>query len=175
MRDESLSFLLKNFNLGIHVNVHIIQKNILEEIIMKKKFLTLLMSVVLVFTLVACGNNTGNTTNETNKETTKETIQETVKETTKEIETKAENTNQNLGLNGKTFEVELEEALKIFYDTFGDNTIEITSFQLEEESNGYDYEIEGFKDGIEYEIEIDANTGNCLLYTSDAADDSPPV
>ena len=127
---------------------------------MKKKFLTLLMSVVLVFTLVACGNNTGNTTNETNKETTKETIQETVKETTKEIETKAENTNQNLGLNGKTFEVELEEALKIFYDTFGDNTIEITSFQLEEESNGYDYEIEGFKDGIEYEIEIDANTGN---------------
>ena len=67
MRDESLSFLLKNFNLGIHVNVHIIQKNILEEIIMKKKFLTLLMSVVLVFTLVACGNNTGNTTNETNK------------------------------------------------------------------------------------------------------------
>ena len=127
---------------------------------MKKKFLTLFMSLVLVFTLVACGNNTGNTTNETNKETTKETIQETVKETTKEIETKAENTNQNLGLNGKTFEVELEEALKIFYDTFGDNTIEITSFQLEEESNGYDYEIEGFKDGIEYEIEIDANTGN---------------
>ena len=72
-----------------------------------------------------------------------------------------------------TTEKTLEEAIDAFYAHYKDEAIELTSAELDEENGKYCYGVKGFKDGQEYEAVLDANT--CLLYTSDAADDTASV
>lgn len=66
----------------------------------------------------------------------------------------------------------LEEAIDAFYAHFKDETIELTSAELDEENGKYCYGIKGFKDGQEYEAVLDANTLEIISEKTETEDDT---
>lgn len=120
---------------------------------MKNKNLALVLATALV--LGACGNEAAKPKEESKpaKTETTETAKnnDAVKEVSNDAETAAKDP---IPATEKT----LEEAIDAFYTHYGDDTIELTGAELDEEDGKYCYGIKGFKDGEEYDLVLDANT-----------------
>lgn len=134
---------------------------------MKNKNLALVLATALV--LGACGNEAAKP-NEESKPAETETAETTenndvVKEVSNDTETAAKDP---IPATEKT----LEEAIDTFYTHYGDDTIELTGADLDEEDGKYCYEINGFKDGEEYDLVLDANTLEVVSENKETEDDT---
>lgn len=140
---------------------------------MKNKKILLLLATALV--LGACGNEAAKPADDANKEETK--VEEKVDETetkeskdgVKEVANDSETASKDpIPATEKT----LEEAIDAFYTHYGDDTIELTSAELDEEDGKYCYGINGFKDGEEYDLVLDANTLEVVSESKETEDDT---
>ncbi|MBV1759204.1 MAG: PepSY domain-containing protein, partial [Dethiosulfatibacter sp.] len=61
-----------------------------------------------------------------------------------------------------------DEAIRIALEKSGGGTV--VEFELEQDDSRYEYEIKIIKDGMEYEVEIDAMTGEVLKFEADDDD-----
>ena len=138
-----------------------------------KKALLVLASAVV---FAACGNQDANNTNDT--ATNDRAVEETTKETTnddavKKVDSDDAATTDTANVDpipatGKT----LEEAIDAFYTHFGDDTIELESAELDHEDGKYHYNVQGFKDGEEYEASFDADSLDLIAESKEADDDT---
>lgn len=62
------------------------------------------------------------------------------------------------GIYGVEFAVSLEEAVQIFHDTFGEG-INISDVDFDTDRGNYEYQISGWDEENDYELDIDATTG----------------
>lgn len=149
------------------------------------KLLTVLLGTSLIFS--ACGaNNQNQTTEPAPAEVQEETVDTTDEPTddannaddvddlneTDDVATtepKEEDTELN---TMPQVALSLDDALKAYYDHFGDDTIDIIEVSLDLDDGAYQYEIEGFKDGVEYDADVDANTGDVVEIEVDDDEDS---
>lgn len=131
---------------------------------MKNKNLALVLATALV--LGACGNQAAKPAEETK---TEESQVAENKDAVKEVSNKAQTSAKDpIPATEKT----LEEAIDAFYTHFGDDAIELTGAGFDEEDGKYCYEINGFKDGQEYELVLDANTLEVISENKEAEDDN---
>ena len=131
---------------------------------MKNKNLALVLATALV--LGACGNQAAKPAEETKQEESQTAeSNDVVKEVSNDAKTSAKDP-----IPGT--EKTLEEAIDTFYTHYGDDTIELTGAELDEEDGKYCYEINGFKDGEEYDLVLDANTLEVVSEKKETEDDT---
>lgn len=135
---------------------------------MKNKKLIMILAAGLA--LSACGNQAAKPANDGAKEVKQEESQvaennDAVKEVANDANTAAK---EPIPATEKT----LEEAIDAFYAHYKDETIELTSAELDEENGKYCYGVKGFKDGQEYEAVLDANTLEVISEKTEAEDDT---
>lgn len=139
------------------------------------KILALGLSTSLL--LAGCGANNQTATETANDtqvvEDTVETTTETPATTTDDdvVETEAPKEEDTALNTMPQVALSLDDALKAYFDHFGDDTISIIEVSLDEDGGAYQYEIEGFKDGTEYDADIDANTGDVVEMSTDNDED----
>ena len=131
---------------------------------MKNKNLALVLATALV--LGACGNEAAKP-NEEGKPAETETTDnnDVVKEVSNDTETAAKD---QIPATEKT----LEEAIDAFYTHYGDDAIELTGADLDEEDGKYIYSVKGYKDGEEFEAEFDANSLDLIKEERETEDDT---
>ena len=131
---------------------------------MKNKNLALVLATALV--LGACGNEAAKP-NEEGKPAETETTDnnDVVKEVSNDTETAAKDP---IPATEKT----LEEAIDAFYTHYGDDAIELTGADLDEEDGKYIYSVKGYKDGEEFEAEFDANSLDLIKEERETEDDT---
>mgnify|MGYP001241804273 CR=1 FL=1 len=131
---------------------------------MKNKNLALVLATALV--LGACGNQEAKTTEEVKTEETETTDNnDVVKEVSNDTETAAKDP---IPATEKT----LEEAIDAFYTHYGDDAIELTGADLDEEDGKYIYSVKGYKDGEEFEAKFDANSLDLIKEERETEDDT---
>lgn len=119
---------------------------------MKKFNLVLVLVLVLSLTLVACNNA---------PQTMDETDQSKMQDVASEADTAGDDakTDSNAATEN-AITLSAEDAVKIFNDKYANVNIDEISF---EKDNGvYAYEINGFDDANEYELEINAVDGSII-------------
>lgn len=129
-------------------------------------------SMCAFFLLAGCGQ-TGNNetpgstaeTTETSKMETSDTSKETASSNSAESSSGADsetNSSEDLskGIQSHEFGISLNAAMKMFTDEFGD--VSLDSVEFKEQNGQYRYEVEGFDDTKEYELDIDAESGEVL-------------
>ena len=76
------------------------------------------------------------------------------------------------GIEEEEFAISLDDAVAKFKEAFDDDSIEISSIELDEDDGKYTYDIEGFKENKEYEASIDAESGEVLAKEEENDDDN---
>lgn len=132
----------------------------------KKKLGMGIVSLSAVALLAACGDT--NTTEDPAVEdpaveepATDPATDDTTDDTTDDIADTTQTTDApdtSNGIYGVEFAVSLEEAVQIFHDTFGEE-INISDVEFDTDRGNYEYEISGWDDENDYELDIDATTG----------------
>lgn len=87
----------------------------------------------------------------------------------------ADDANDSQGIQGMTFSVSLDDAIDQFYETFGSEDINISEIQFNYDDGRYLYEFEGWDGQYEYELDIDAETGEIVQQEQDDDDDSGDI
>lgn len=87
----------------------------------------------------------------------------------------ADDANDSQGIQGMTFSVSLDDAIDQFYETFGSEDINISEIQFNHDDGRYLYEFEGWDGQYEYELDIDAETGEIVQQEQDDDDDSGDI
>lgn len=80
-------------------------------------------------------------------------------------------TGDSRGLEGMTFAVSLDDAIDMFYETFGSDA-NIEEIQFDRDNGRFVYEMDGWDGEYEYELDIDAETGDVVKQEQDDDDDS---
>lgn len=75
------------------------------------------------------------------------------------------------GIATQWVQIPLEDALQIFFDTFGED-INVDQIELDEENGALVYSISGWDDQNEYELDINAETGDVTEQESERDNDS---
>lgn len=75
------------------------------------------------------------------------------------------------GLLSMTFQISLEDAVKTFHDTFGEN-VNIEEVEFDENNGEFYYKIDGWEAQTEYELDIHANTGE--IHKENTEDNEDP-
>lgn len=119
---------------------------------MKKFNLVLALVLVLSLTLVACNNA---------PQTMDETEQSKMQDVASEADTAGDDakTDSNTATEN-AITLSAEDAVKIFNDKYANVNIDEISF--EKDNGAYAYEINGFDDANEYELEINASDGSII-------------
>ena len=91
-----------------------------------------------------------------------------LEETTDQTDQEAVDTSN--GILNVEFPVSLDQALQTFYDTFGED-INIDEIEFEKDRGVYEYDISGWGDGNEYDLEINAETGEITEQSTERDDD----
>lgn len=81
-------------------------------------------------------------------------------------------TTDSPGLEGMTFSVSLDDAIDQFYETFGSEDISIEEIQLDRDNGRFVYEMDGWDGQNEYELDIDAETGDIVRQEQEADDET---
>ncbi len=133
---------------------------------MKNKSLLLALAAAVV--LGACGNQEAKTTEEVKTEESQTIESNDSNDAVKEVATDdSSNAKDPIPATEKT----LEEAIDAFYAHFGDDAIELTSAEYDEDDGKYVYNVTGYKDGEEFEAEFDANSLDLIKEEKDTEDD----
>ncbi len=65
----------------------------------------------------------------------------------------------------------MNQAVSIFHETFEDDSIPITNIDFDDDFGDYEYEIDGWKDGREYQLTIKADGSGVTDQEIDNEDD----
>lgn len=142
----------------------------------KKKLGMGIVSLSAVALLAACGDT--NTTEDpavedpaveepatdpatddtTDDATTDDATDDTTDDTTADTTQTTDAPDTSNGIYGVEFAVSLEEAVQIFHDTFGEG-INISDVDFDTDRGTYEYQISGWDEENDYELDIDATTG----------------
>lgn len=137
------------------------------------------LSLSTVLLLSACGQTTDEeagvdsdtpAVEEPASDPVEETTEETTGETTEEAPAET-NAPSSQGIEGREFEVSLDDAVQIFNDTFPDAE-GINNVQFDVDDGRFEYEIDGFNASNNFELTLDAETGEILQQETDNDDDS---
>lgn len=149
-----------------------------------KKALIAAATLATSLVLVACGNDTPNDDTTLSTESSSEMMQSSDKMDTSSMmessssamsstdsssESSDMNNTSTKGIATKKFDVSMEQAVDKFKETFPD--AKITSVGIDNDSNSYVYQIEGFNDTNEVEVNVDAMTGEIVKQDTDDRDD----
>lgn len=138
-----------------------------------KKLLVGLVTLTSATVLAACGANetTPNPAPEesvssstTTPEVSSESSADQASESSSAVSSdESQNTNDEAssqGIENQDYKVSLEQAIDIYNETYPDTTIKSISFDLDD--GYYQYEVEGFNQSEEMEMNIDAMSGDIL-------------
>lgn len=141
----------------------------------KIKFGALSLSAVAL--LAACGNDTPATNDPVTEEPAVETpAEDTTAEDPATVEEPAEegpggSVDTADGIYNVEFPVTLEQAVQKFNETFGEN-INIDQIELDEDIRGYEYSVSGWDDANEYDLDLDAHSGEIKNQETDQENDN---
>lgn len=130
-------------------------------------------ALVLATILTACGGENAQQA----KEDAKSAANNTEAAVTEEVDKAKDNVEEKIddlktGIEEKEFAISLDDAVAKFKEAFDDDSIEISSVELDEDDGKYTYDIEGFKENKEYEASIDAESGEVLAKEEENDDDN---
>lgn len=137
-----------------------------------KNIKTILLSGSALLLLAACGTEqTAEESTPTNTVEPAEQVEET-QETTGNNETTEETIEEesSRGIENREFEVTLDDAVQLFLDTFPE-TEGIHHVEFDVDDGRFEYEIDGFNADMEFELTVDAETGEVLEQKSESDDD----
>ena len=135
------------------------------------------LSLSAVALLAACGNDTPATNDPAVEEPAVETpTEDTTPDDTANVEDPAEvgpggSVDTADGIYNVEFPITMEQAVQIFNETFGEN-INIDQIELDEDIRGYEYSVSGWDDANEYDLDIDAHSGEVKEQESDRDNDN---
>ncbi len=136
-----------------------------------------LISLSALAVLAACGDDTPqpnepNPTDDTTEDVTDDTgtTDSGNEDSSTTDQSNGGTTDATAGILLMNFEIGLEDALQIFYDTFGENA-NIDQVDFDADRGEYYYEIQGWEPGTEYELDVHANTGEVRDQSTDSEDD----
>lgn len=109
------------------------------------------------------------TADDTADDTAGDTTDDTAGDTTDDTTNNTADTTS--GISNVTFDVSLEDAVQTFLDNFGVD-VNIDEIDFDEDSNTYTYEISGWDANNEYDMEIDATTGDIIQQESDTEENN---
>lgn len=129
-------------------------------------------ALALAAILTACGGENAQQA----KEDAKSAANNTEAAVTEEVDKAKDNVEEKIddlksGIEEKEFAISLDDAVAKFKEAFDDDSIEISSVELDEDDGKYTYDIEGFKENKEYEASIDAESGEVLAKEEENDDD----
>ena len=130
-------------------------------------------ALVLAAVLTACGGENAQQAKEDVKDAANNTeaaVTEEINETKDDVEEKIDDL--KTGIEEKEFAISLDDAVAKFKETFPEEGIEISGVDLDEDDGKYAYDIQGFKENKEYEVKIDAETGDILAQEEEVDDDN---
>lgn len=130
-------------------------------------------ALALAAILTACGGENAQQA----KEDAKSAANNTEAAVTEEVDKAKDNVEEKIdnlktGIEEKDFAISLDDAVAKFKESFDDDSIEISSVELDEDDGKYTYDIEGFKENKEYEASIDAESGEVLAKEEENDDDN---
>lgn len=130
-------------------------------------------ALALAAILTACGGENAQQA----KEDAKSAANNTEAAVTEEVDKAKDNVEEKIdelktGIEEKDFAISLDDAVAKFKEAFDDDSIEISSIELDEDDGKYTYDIEGFKENKEYEASIDAESGEVLAKEEENDDDN---
>lgn len=130
-------------------------------------------ALALAAILTACGGENAQQA----KEDAKSAANNTEAAVTEEVDKAKDNVEEKVddlksGIEEKEFAISLDDAVAKFKEAFDDDSIEISSIELDEDDGKYTYDIEGFKENKEYEASIDAESGEVLAKEEENDDDN---
>lgn len=130
-------------------------------------------ALALAAILTACGGENAQQA----KEDAKSAANNTEAAVTEEVDKAKDNVEEKIddlktGIEEKEFAISLDDAVAKFKEAFDDDSIEISSIELDEDDKKYTYGIEGFKENKEYEASIDAESGEVLAKEEENDDDN---
>lgn len=79
------------------------------------------------------------------------------------------------GIQDYAFGTNLDDAVQIYRDEVGVQNVSIEGIELDDEDGSYIYEIEGYSENTEYDVDIDAESGDVLEVDTDDEDDDDDV
>ncbi|WP_192987666.1 PepSY domain-containing protein [Carnobacterium mobile] len=153
---------------------------------MNKKALVGTVTLATSLLLMACGNGTQNDTT-TNSETASSemSMSSSQMESSSMAESSSSamssssadssstssdmNDTSSKGIENKTFDVSMEDAVNKFKETYSD--AKITSVSIDNDTNSYVYKVEGYNDTNEVKLDIDAMSGEITKKDTDDKDD----
>lgn len=125
-----------------------------------------ILSLSSFFVLAACTNDNTTTNDDTIADTAEEIIESSESIGTEVSSDATDMTSDSMvtgaGIENMEFMVSLDDAITTFRDTFAGDNINIDSVQFEMDDNRYVYSIDGWDDTNDYELKIDAETGDIL-------------
>lgn len=130
-------------------------------------------ALVLATVLTACGGENAQQAKEDVKDAASNTeaaVTEEINETKDDVEEKVDDLKS--GIEDKEFAVSLDDAVAKFKETFTEEGIEVSGVELDEDDGKYAYDIQGFKENKEYEVKIDAESGEVLAKEEENDDDN---
>lgn len=130
-------------------------------------------ALVLATVLTACGGENAQQAKDDAKDAANNTeaaITEEVNETEDKVEEKVDDLKS--GIEEKEFAISLDDAVAKFKETFTEEGIEVSGVELDEDDGKYAYDIQGFKENKEYEVKIDAESGDILAQEEETDDDN---
>ena len=130
-------------------------------------------ALALAAILTACGGENAQQA----KEDAKSAANNTEAAVTEEVDKAKDNVEEKIddlktGIEEKEFAISLDDAVAKFKEAFDDDSIEISSVELDGDDGKYTYDIEGFKENKEYEASIDAESGEVLAREEENDDDN---
>ena len=120
-------------------------------------------ALVLATVLTACGGENAQQAKDDAKDAANNTeaaVTEEVDKTKDKVEEKIDDLKS--GIEDKEFAISLDDAVAKFKETFTEEGIEVSGVELDEDDGKYAYDIQGFKENTEYELKIDAESGDIL-------------
>ncbi|NLB21752.1 MAG: PepSY domain-containing protein [Clostridium sp.] len=133
----------------------------------KRKILSLVMLLALSITACSPDNTNSTTTNTGAQDSGTLTATETITNT----ETNT-STDTNIDQGYADLKIKPEQAFDIFMEKY--TGAKITKVQLDEDSGNYTYEVKGFVDNTEYEIDINSMDGTIIKEEMETDDQPDP-
>lgn len=130
-------------------------------------------ALALAAVLTACGGENAQHAKEDVKDAANNTeaaVTEEINETKDDVEEKIDDL--KTGIEEKEFAISLDDAVAKFKEAFSEEGIEVSGVELDEDDGKYAYDIQGFKENKEYEVKIDAETGDILAQEEEVDDDN---
>lgn len=143
-----------------------------------KRKLTLL-ALISTGVLGACGTDSATDTTseeqsssaqESSMSSQSEDMSSESSESGSSTESSSSNSGSTQGINEQEFDISLDDAIQTYNETHPNSSIE--SIDFDEDDGKYEYDFDGFDDANEYELSVDATSGEAVEKDTENDDDN---